>query len=164
HGRPRAVRHARRAGGPVTSFRPLDRGGRRAVVAILAIFALSSTVTVALSIRATSRARTHAGVLQIAARQQTLAGRYVADLLLAPAGARANPALTAPTLAGSARALLDGGEAPEVAGNDDDADLPRATDAVARRQLVQERRLIADLAATGRAILAGQSATAVRLT
>jgi diguanylate cyclase (GGDEF)-like protein/PAS domain S-box-containing protein len=148
----------------MSAFHPLDREGRRVLGAILLIFALSSAVTVALSIRATNRARTHASVLQIAARQQTLAGRYVADVLLARAGARADPALTARTLAGSDRALLNGGEAPEVNGNDDDADLPPATDPVARRQLTQEARLVADLAATGRAILAGRAATAVALT
>ena len=49
-----------------------------------------------------------------------------------------------------------------MAGSDDEAAL-RASDPIARRQLAQEGRLVADLAATGRAILAGRPATAVPL-
>src|SRR5262249_41374584 len=162
HGRPRAVRHAHGAGGAMSSFSLHDRRGRVAVVAILLIFALSSTVAVVLSIRATTRARTHASVLQIAGRQQTLAGRYVASVMLAPGGAAADPETIAQILADSNRALLDGGTAPEVAGNDDETNVTGTSDPVARRQLIQEGRLIADMAATGRAILAGRPASSVR--
>ena len=44
--------------------------------------------------------------------------------------------------------LIDGGVAPEVNGDDDETRLPAAT-GLARRQLVQARRLVHDLTATG---------------
>ena len=71
--------------------------------------------------------RTAPAVVEIAARQRTLAERYVKEVLLVRAGEQADPpdhrrrCSTA-----SAHALLDGGEAPGVNGDDDETALPAA--------------------------------------
>src|SRR6185503_370908 len=96
-----------------------------------------------------------AAVLQIAARQRTLAERYVKEVLLVRSGAAADPAATATDLRESADALLDGGVAPAVNGDDDETVISGASDAAVRGELEQERRLVHDLTATGSAILAG---------
>ncbi len=150
------MRLPRRASG-MKAFQPLQRRGRRAIGAILLTFALCATVTVALSIRASSKSRNRTEVFQVAARQQTLAGRYVSDILLARSGARADPTRTGEILAASARVLLNGGIAPEILGDDDAARLSRTDNPGARRILARERLLVGDLTATGRAILAGRS-------
>jgi diguanylate cyclase (GGDEF)-like protein/PAS domain S-box-containing protein len=146
------------------AFRPFKERGRRTVVAILATFALFSTLSVTVSIWATSGSQHRASVLEVAARQRTLAERYVQDVLLTRDGAQADPRQTGKLLARSADALLDGGVAPVVNGDDDEAVLPRAKGAIIRAQLEQERRLVADLTAAGGALLSGRPATGVRLT
>jgi hypothetical protein len=73
------------------AFKPFAAGGRRTIVAILLTFALSSTVTVALSIRSTAKARHGASVLEVASRQRMLAERYVQEILLVREGGRARP-------------------------------------------------------------------------
>jgi len=138
------------------SFSPFAGAARRPIAAILATFALSSAITVGLSIWATSRSQHRAAVLEIAARQRTLAERYVKEVLLVRSGAAADPATTATDLRVSADALLDGGLAPAVNGDDDDTKLTGATDPTVRAELQQERRLVHDLTATGGAILAGR--------
>jgi diguanylate cyclase (GGDEF)-like protein/PAS domain S-box-containing protein len=148
----------------VKSFRPLETGGRRTIAAILITFALVSAVSIALSWRATGRSRHQAAVVQVAARQRTLAERYVTEVLLVRSGQTADPALTARLLQESADVLLDGGEAPAVNGDDDDVQLPATGGRTARLQLMQERRLVHDLTATGAAYLANRPVTAVRLT
>ena len=97
----------------------------------------------------------------MAARQRTLAERYVKEVLLVRTGARADPGLVATLLCAERDVLLDGGKAPAVDGDDDETTLTRQSDPVARAQLQQERRLVADLTATGSAILAGQARRAV---
>ena len=77
-----------------SSFTPFAVRGRRMVVAILAIFALLSAVSVAVSIWATSRLQNRATVVEVAARQRTLAERYVNQVLLARAGEQGDPATT----------------------------------------------------------------------
>ncbi|HEY5173320.1 MAG TPA: EAL domain-containing protein [Acidimicrobiia bacterium] len=129
--------------------------------AILAMFALLSTLTVTLSIRATQRSQHRAAVVQVAARQRTLAERYVQEVLLARAGYRADPATLAANLHDSARALLDGGTAPAVDGDDDELVLLPASGSVVRTQLMQERRLVSDLTGAGSALLAGHPVDAV---
>ncbi|TML61234.1 MAG: EAL domain-containing protein [Actinobacteria bacterium] len=146
------------------AFRPFATRGRRTIAGILATFALFSTLTVTVSIWATSGSRHRASVLEVAARQRTLAERYVKDVLLARAGAQADPALTGRLLALSADALLNGGVAPAVNGDDDETLLPPASGVTVRAQLRQERRLVRDLTATGSAVLARRPATAVKLT
>jgi len=146
------------------AFKPFASRGRSTIVAILMTFALFSAISVALSVRATAGSQHRAAVIQVAARQRTLAERYVQEVVLVRAGARADPANTAAMLHRSSRALLDGGTAPAVNGDDDETKLSATHGAVVRGQLEQERRLVADLTATGSAVLAHRSTAAIRLT
>jgi diguanylate cyclase (GGDEF)-like protein/PAS domain S-box-containing protein len=134
------------------------------ILAILVTFAAVSVGSFVLSIHATARSQHRAAVLEVAARQRTLAERYVNEVLLVRSGAQADPATTASILKQSAAVLLAGGEAPEVQGDDDETDLSPATDAVVRAQLFQQQRLVHDLAATGSALLAGRPVSSVKLT
>lgn len=143
------------------ALRPFATRGRRAVGAILVIFALVSALGLALSIPATKRLQHRALVIEVAGRQRTLAERYVKEVLLARAHRAADPAYTAIVLARSSDALLNGGTAPAVHGDDDEAALRRASGSTIRRQLQQQRRLVADLTATGAAILAHRPVAAV---
>jgi diguanylate cyclase (GGDEF)-like protein/PAS domain S-box-containing protein len=145
-------------------FRPLETRGRRTMLAILATFALVSALSITLSLRATARSQHQAAVVQVAARQRTLAERYVNEVLLVRSGRQADPASIARLLATSASVLLDGGVVPAVNGDDDETRLPPAVGATARAQLEQERRLVADLTGVGSAYLAHQPVEAVRLT
>src|SRR2546429_641593 len=145
-------------------FRPFATGGRRPILAILLTFAVFSTVSVVSSISATKRSQNRAAVIEVAARQRTLAERYVKEVLLASTRARVDPHYTASILAQSADALLNGGTAPPVYGDDDETKLSPATGAALRAQLEQERRLVVDLTATGNALLAHGSVASVQLT
>src|ERR1043166_8870865 len=131
------------------AFRPFAARGRFAISAILLTFGLFSALTVTLTIRAASRSQNQAAVVEVAARQRTLAERYVKEVLLVRSGARADPAAVGDLLSSSADVLLDGGAVPPVAGDDDEATLARQSDEVVRAQLAQERRLVDDLTATG---------------
>ena len=146
-----------------TSFRPFATRGRGVIVTVIALFALFSAVSIALSIGETTGSRHRATIVEIAGRQRTLAERYVRETALAKRGVRADPATTASLLRGSADALIAGGVAPAVNGDDDETTLPRAS-GLALRQLVQARRLVNDLTATGTAWLAGRPVDGVRLT
>ena len=146
------------------AFKPFTARGRRTVAAILVTFALFSALSVSLSIWATSRSQHKATVVQVAARQRTLAERYLGDVLLARQGRKVDPAYTAGLLAASAKALLDGGTAPPVYGDDDNTQLTAASGPVVRRQLEQQLRLVSDLTRTGSAYLSGRPVTSVRLT
>jgi diguanylate cyclase (GGDEF)-like protein/PAS domain S-box-containing protein len=146
------------------AFDPFSGRGRRSVAAILCTFALSSALSVGLSIWSTSGSRHQAAVVQVAARQRTLAERYIEEVLIARQGDQADPAIIAEALRRSANVLLDGGVAPPIDGDDDATKLSRARGSVARRQLEQARRLVADLTATGNALLRGEPVTAVRPT
>jgi diguanylate cyclase (GGDEF)-like protein/PAS domain S-box-containing protein len=146
------------------AFRPFASSGRRTVAAILATFALFSMVSVSLSVGSTSRSKYKASVLEVAARQRTLSERYVKEVLLAQDGVPSNPAYIAGLLQDGAGALLNGGTAPAVNGDDDETKLSPATGKVTRAQLVQERKLVRDLTATGAAVLRHRSNGAVRLT
>jgi diguanylate cyclase (GGDEF)-like protein/PAS domain S-box-containing protein len=146
------------------AFKPFATRGRRTIAGILATFALFSTLSVTVLIWATSGSQNRASVLEVAARQRTLAERYVQEILLARSGVRSDPAHTGALLARSADALLDGGTAPAVDGDDDETSLPRAGGATLRAQLKQERRLVSDLTRTGTAVLARRPATTVGLT
>src|ERR1700741_3906326 len=57
----------------------------------------------------------------------------------------------------SAAALLDGGVAPGVAGDDDELRLAPLHGALVRKQLEQEQSLIHDLVATGNGLLSGRT-------
>jgi diguanylate cyclase (GGDEF)-like protein/PAS domain S-box-containing protein len=145
-------------------FRPLAARGRRTIAAILVTFAFFSALTLTLSIWTTKGSQHRATVVEVAARQRTLAERYVSEVLLARRGARVDPGTTAAILARSADALLNGGTAPSVWGDDDETELTAATGGNVRGQLKQERRLVTDLTATGSAFLANRSVTDVPLT
>jgi diguanylate cyclase (GGDEF)-like protein/PAS domain S-box-containing protein len=147
-----------------SELRPFALRARGTIVAILLTLALVSTLSAGLSIWTTGHSKHRATLLQVAARQRTLAERYVADVELVRDGKAADPNRTAALLAASARALLDGGSAPAVEGDDDETPLPAVTDPEARAQLMQEQRLVADLSKTGRAVLAHRSVSNVPLT
>jgi diguanylate cyclase (GGDEF)-like protein/PAS domain S-box-containing protein len=146
------------------NFQPLESRGRRVVLAILCTFALSSVLSVGISIWSTARSKNKAAVVEVAGRQRTLAERYVEAILLVRQGERADPAVIGWDLRRSGRALLDGGVAPPVAGDDDEIRLPAEGDRTARAQLEQERRLAHDLAAAGAAILAHRPLSTVHFT
>ena len=146
------------------AFRPFATSGRRPVAAILLTFALFSAVSVGLSVWSTSRSQYKASVLEVAARQRTLAERYVKSVLLVQNKVEANPTYVAALLEESTNALLDGGEAPAVNGDDDETKLSAATGKKIRAQLVEERKLVHDLTATGAAILGHGPRGPVRLT
>jgi hypothetical protein len=122
------------------AFRPFASRGRQTVAAILATFAIFSAISVGLTVWSTSRSQYKASMLQVAARQRTLAERYVTEVLLAKRGADANPGYVAALLDDSAKVLLEGGEAPAVNGDDDETELSAAAGAGVRAQLLQERR------------------------
>src|SRR5207244_48314 len=143
---------------------PLAMRARGTIVAILLTFALVSALSAALSIWTTERSKNRAGLVEVAARQRTLAERYVADVEPVQAGKEANPGRTASLLAASANALLEGGTVPAVEGDDDETTLAAVSDPVVRAQLEQEQRLVTDLSRTGSALLAHRSVTAVPLT
>jgi diguanylate cyclase (GGDEF)-like protein/PAS domain S-box-containing protein len=149
---------------PRQAFRPFASRGRRAVAAILATFALFSAVSVGLSVWSTSRSKYKASVLEVAARQRTLSERYVNEVLLVRAGIPADPAYVAGLLDQSSSALLNGGMAPPVYGDDDETRLSAAHGSEIRAQLVQERKLVHDLTATGQAVLGHGPTSAVPLT
>jgi diguanylate cyclase (GGDEF)-like protein/PAS domain S-box-containing protein len=144
-----------------SAFNPFTTRSRRTIVAILITFALFSTLSVVLSTRVTSRSKNKASSVEIAARQRTLAERYVIEVLLARAGEPADPQYTASLLKKSSRVLLDGGEAPAVNGDDDETVVPASTGAEIRPQLEQEQRLVADLTAVGNAMLKGRSSAGI---
>ena len=138
------------------AFRPFAARARGTTIAIVLTFALVSTVSSALSIWTTGHSKHRAAVIEIAARQRTLAERYVEELLLVRAGKTADPTHTGKLLSQSAQALLNGGLAPAVNGDDDEATLPAEHEPLVRGQLQQEARLVSDLTRTGSAFLAGR--------
>ena len=136
------------------SFTPFESRGRWVTLAILVVFGLFSILSIGLLIRSANGSRNQGSVVEIAARQRTLAERYVNEVLLVSNGAPADPVATANTMKRSARALYEGGVAPGVSGDDDRTELSAPTDPVVREQLLQERRLVNDLTKVGAAILA----------
>jgi diguanylate cyclase (GGDEF)-like protein/PAS domain S-box-containing protein len=123
------------------------------VMAIFLTFALISATTILLSVSATKGSQHRTSVIEVAARERTLAERYVEEILLVREGRQADPAYTAGVLATSATALLEGGTVPAVNGDDDESSLPPADGRILRAQFAQEQHLVADLAATGQAVL-----------
>ena len=75
------------------AFKPFTARGRGVVAAILVTFGLFSAVSVFLTISATRRSQHRAAVVEVAARQRTLAERYVKEVLLVRAGAQADPTI-----------------------------------------------------------------------
>ncbi|MDP9222704.1 MAG: sensor domain-containing diguanylate cyclase, partial [Actinomycetota bacterium] len=146
------------------AFRPLESRGRWMIVAIFITIALFSAISLTISIRVTAKSQNQAAVLEVAARQRTLAERYVKEVLLVRVGEQAGPARTGAVLVRSAQALLHGGTAPAMWGDDDETKLNPATGSLLRAQFQQEGRLVTDLTGVGRALLAHRSVTAVPTT
>jgi diguanylate cyclase (GGDEF)-like protein/PAS domain S-box-containing protein len=146
------------------AFRPFATSGRRTVALILMTFAFFSAVSVGLSVWSTSRSKYKASVLEVAARQRTLSERYVKSVLLARAHIQTNPGYIAGLLDASNNALLDGGMAPAVNGDDDETRLSAADGKRIRAQLIEERKLVHDLTATGAAMLGHGPPRSVTLT
>jgi diguanylate cyclase (GGDEF)-like protein/PAS domain S-box-containing protein len=142
-------------------FRPFAPRGRGTLIAILVTFALVFATSAMISVWSTGKSSNRATVLQVAARQRTLAERYVAQELLVKQGAQAGPARTGELLRQSANALLDGGLAPAVDGDDDDARIVGETDPVIRAKIEEQQKLIHDLVQTGNAYLAGRPVQAL---
>jgi diguanylate cyclase (GGDEF)-like protein/PAS domain S-box-containing protein len=134
------------------------------MVAILVMFAIVSSAGVVLSIGMTSRSKHRAVAIEIAARQRTLAERYVQAILLVRARQPADPAHIGALLTRSAGTLVSGGLAPAVDGDDDEVTLEPEHDNTLLRQLGQERRLVADLTAVGTAILHHRPVAGIRQT
>lgn len=146
------------------TFRPFAPRARPAIIAIVSTFAIVSIASAGVSIWSQGRSTNRAAVVEVAARQRTLAERYVAEVLLAREGGQADPGRTGALLSQSAGVLLDGGTTPAVEGDDDATAIPAEQDETVRAQLMQEERLVADLIATGKAYLAGKPVTDIPLT
>lgn len=131
---------------------------------ILVLFAVTSVTSVGVSALRTVRAQHRAVLIEVAARQRTLAERYVSDVLVRRSGHAADPARTALWLRLSGQALLNGGRAPGVDGDDDETVIPGAAGERERAQLRQALRLINDLTATGQAILEHRPTRGLKLT
>src|SRR3954471_20082627 len=104
-------------------FRPFAVSGRRTIAAIMLAFSLYTALSLVLAARTVHGSQNGAVVLQVAARQRTLAERYAKEVLLARVGEPSAAAPVAHALKRSAAAMLDGGTAPSVAGDDDEARL-----------------------------------------
>jgi diguanylate cyclase (GGDEF)-like protein/PAS domain S-box-containing protein len=125
------------------------------ITAIFVTIALFSALSLAISIGVTGRSKNQASVLEVSARQRTLAERYVKEVLLVRAGEAASPERTGSVLTSSIHALLYGGAVPAMWGDDDSARLGPATGSLLRAQFSQEARLINDLTAAGTTLLSG---------
>ena len=145
-------------------FRPFAPRARGTIIAIVVTFAFVLAASAVVSIWSTGKSRNRASVVEIAGRQRTLAERYVTQLLLVRRGEQANPERTAVLLTQSVNALLNGGTAPAVEGDDDEVSLKRETDPRIRAEIVEQKKLIHDLVAAGNAYLAGRSVTSLRET
>jgi PAS domain S-box-containing protein len=127
------------------------------------VFVIYTGLSLLLSEDTTSGSQHKAAVIEVAARQRTLTERYTKEVLLGMRGSSSAAGTIGDDLEHSAAALLNGGVAPEVAGDSDAQRVAPLRGALARSQLRQEQSLIHDLVATGNALLTGQT-TPVPLT
>jgi len=141
-------------------LRPFESRGRWVVGAIMLTFCVTAAVSLVVTLSLSGGAHNRGSVVEVAARQRTLAERYLNEVLLVRAGEQADPATTATALGESARALLDGGTAPAVNGDDDDTAVPAAHGEVLRNQLEQQLKLISDLRNSGEALMSGTAVAA----
>ncbi|MGN6796520.1 MAG: PAS domain-containing protein, partial [Gaiellaceae bacterium] len=149
---------------PARQFRPFAPRARTTIIAIVVTFVLILAASAAISIWSTGKSRNRAAVVEIAGRQRTLAERYVTQLLLVRQGAQASPQRTGVLLTQSVNALLNGGTAPAVEGDDDDVVLQREANPRIRAEIMEQQKLIHDLIATGNAFLSGRETTSVQET
>ena len=140
-----------------TQFRPFSVNGRWTIAAIMLVFAIYSGLSLWLSETTTTGSEHKAAILEVAARQRTLTERYSKEVLLAMAGAPSAARPIAQDLEQSVTALLNGGVAPGVAGDDDEQRVAPLRGALGRKQLLQEQSLIHDLVATGNGLLTGRT-------
>jgi diguanylate cyclase (GGDEF)-like protein/PAS domain S-box-containing protein len=144
---------------PRRDFRPFAPRARAVIIAIVATFALVFTTSAVIAIWSTGKSRNRAAVVEVVARQRALAERYVAQILLVRGGGQADPKRTGVLLVQSADALLNGGVAPAVEGDDDDVAVEKEVDPRIRAQITEQQKLIHDLVATGNAYLSGRPVT-----
>jgi PAS domain S-box-containing protein len=136
------------------TFAPFGATGRQAIAGIMLAFVLYTGLSLFLSARLAGHSEHRAEIVQVAARQRTLVERYAKEVQLSRTTGKDSAAPIAQALVSSVNALLHGGTAPGIPGDDDAATVPAAPNAVVRNQLLEERRLIRDLVATGSAIVA----------
>jgi diguanylate cyclase (GGDEF)-like protein/PAS domain S-box-containing protein len=136
-------------------LQPFHTRGRWLLAAIPLTFLVTAAVGVAVTLTLSAKARDRAAVVQLAARQRTLAERYLNELLLVKSGQQAAPDQIGAELDESAHALLEGGNAPAVDGDDDETTVGAASGTVLRRQLEEQIKLVADLRGSGQALLSG---------
>ena len=129
------------------------RSGNGPIIAIFLTFAIVGAASILLSVSVTDGSKHRATAIEVASRQRTLAERYVKEILLAREGRQVDPAYTATVMSASAAALLEGGGAPQVNGDDDGTTLRPAEGTALRNEFAQEGRLVSDLTATGEAVL-----------
>ena len=139
-----------------TRFRPFGVNGRRTIAAIMLAFTLYTGLSLVLAARTATRSEHKARVIEVAARQRTLTERYAKEVLLGLAGYPSAAIPIAQDLKQSGAALLNGGTAPGVDGDDDQVVVAPLTGSLARLQLRQEQSLIHDLVASGEALLGGR--------
>ena len=143
--------------GSASILRPFHTRGRWLLAAIPLTFLVTAAVGVIVTLTLSTAARDRATIVQVAARQRTLAERYMSELMLVRAGQQANPQEIGAEMNESAHALLEGGTAPAVDGDDDNTAVPAASGTVLRRQLEEQVKLIADLRGSGQALLSGSA-------
>jgi diguanylate cyclase (GGDEF)-like protein/PAS domain S-box-containing protein len=131
------------------------------IIAIFATFALVSAASIWLSVRVTGGSEHRATTIEVASRQRTLAERYVKEILLAREGRASDPATIASVMVASSTALLEGGVAPGVNGDDDQTALQPAEGTALRNEFAQEQRIVSDLTETGEAVLAKRPVSAL---
>lgn len=139
-------------------FAPFGATSRGTIAAIMLAFVVYTGISLILSTHLAGRSEHRAEILQVAARQRTLVERYAKEVQFSRATGRDSAAPIARALVASANALLKGGTAPAIAGDDDNATVPPASNALVRNQLLEERRLIGDLVASGEAIVSNRPA------
>ena len=149
---------------PGREFRPFAPRARTTIIAIVVTFVLILGASAVVSIWSTGKSRNRAAVVEIAGRQRTLAERYITQLLLVREGAQASPQRTGVLLTQSVNALLNGGTAPAVEGDDDAVVLQPETDPRIRAEIVEQQKLIHDLIATGNAFVSGGQVSSVQET
>ncbi len=136
-------------------LRPFHTRGRWLLAAIPLTFLVTAAVGIVVTLTLSARAKDRSAVVQVAARQRMLAQRYLSELMIVRAGGRADPQTIGAKLNESAHALLEGGTAPAIDGDDDETAVPPANGESLRRQLDEQIKLIGDLRGSGQALLSG---------
>ena len=126
-----------------------DLGVDRRLGLVVALYLVLIGGIVAYNARAVARERGAALIVNVAARQRSLAERYVKDVLLTSQGFQANPGEDEALLVQDADALLSGGNVVAVQGADAEVHISPLTDPRVVSKLQEERRLIEHLIESG---------------